>query len=102
MTEDSFHNYYEKLVLEYLVDVAERDATLTEDDLADVACVALNHLPPRYVRFDVDMSFYLSEQERAEIAQQTDDAVIDAIDFVKKNQQQTDPVDSGLSPTRSA
>lgn len=102
MTDDSFHNYYEKLVLEHLVDVAERDATLTEDDLADVACVALNHLPPRYVRFDVDMSFYLSEQERAEIAQKTDDAVIYAIDFVKKNQQQTDPVDSGLSPTRSA
>lgn len=102
MADDSFHNYYEKKVLEHLDEVAERDATLTEDDLADVACVALNHLPPRYVRFDVDMSFYLSAEERAEIAQKIDDALIYAIDFVKKNQQHTDQVDSGMSPTRSA
>ena len=32
--------------------------------LADVACVALNRLPARYVRHDVDMVFYLTEQER--------------------------------------
>jgi len=32
--------------------------------LADVACVALNRLPARYVRHDVDLVFYLTEHER--------------------------------------
>ena len=36
----------------------------TADMLADVACLALNRLPARYVRHDVDMMFYLTEQER--------------------------------------
>ena len=29
-----------------------------------VTCLALNRLPARYVRHDVDMMFYLTEQER--------------------------------------
>jgi hypothetical protein len=36
----------------------------TSDMLADVACVALNRLPARYVRHDVDLMFYLTEHER--------------------------------------
>ncbi len=89
MIDDSFHNYYEKVVLEYLIDVTQQDPTLTEDNLADVACVALNHLPPRYVRFDVDMSFYLSPEERQEIALETAEAVTYAIDVIRKNNGKT-------------
>ena len=37
-----------------------------DDLLADVACVALNRLPPRYIRHEVDFAFYLSERERTE------------------------------------
>jgi hypothetical protein len=85
MADDSFHNYYEGAVLEYLVDVARRDPALTEDNLADVACIALNHLPPRYVRFDVDMSFYLTTQEREEINLRTREAVGAAIETVKSD-----------------
>jgi hypothetical protein len=36
----------------------------SSDMLADVACVALNRLPARYVRHDVDFMFYLTESER--------------------------------------
>jgi|TARA_Y100000310_G_scaffold70159_1_gene65750 predicted 3-demethylubiquinone-9 3-methyltransferase (glyoxalase superfamily) len=85
MTDDSFHNYYERVVLEHLVDVARGDPTLTDDTLADVACIALNNLPPRYVRFDVDMSFFLSAQDREEITRKTEAAVSYAIDFVRRN-----------------
>lgn len=85
MTDDSFHNHYEKVVLEYLVQVAEQDLTLSEDNLADVACVALNYLPPRYVRFDVDMCFFLSQQDREEIDLKVEEAVSYAINIVKKN-----------------
>jgi hypothetical protein len=33
--------------------------------LADVACIALNSLRPRYVRHDIDMHFFTSNEERA-------------------------------------
>ena len=85
MEDNSFHNYYEGVVLEYLVDVTRRDPTLTKDNLADVACIALNHLPSRYVRFDVDMSFFLTPQEREDISLRTREAVNGAIDTVKND-----------------
>jgi Late competence development protein ComFB len=63
---DQVHNYYERLVFE---EVALRSQMpdfmdFTSDMLADVACLALNRLPARYVRHDVDMMFYLTESER--------------------------------------
>jgi hypothetical protein len=51
--------------------------------LADVACVALNRLPARYVRHDVDMMFYLTEQERQVIAVSMDEVLKFAFVFVK-------------------
>jgi len=45
--------------------------------LADVACVALNRLQPRYIRHEVDHAFYLSERERAE----QDRSVAESVDF---------------------
>ncbi len=59
---DSIHNYYERLVIEEIEDHYE-DKNLTDEQLADLACIALNHLPPRYIRHDIDMSFYLSPEE---------------------------------------
>ena len=66
---EQVHNYYERLVFE---EVARRSAEpvhqgFTADMLADVACLALNRLPVRYVRHDVDMMFYMTEQERRTI-----------------------------------
>ncbi len=51
--------------------------------LADVACVALNRLPPRYIRHEVDYVFYLSERERADNERQIADAVEYAFGFVQ-------------------
>ena len=76
----SIHNYYENQVVEeVLLAVA---AGTDEESVADIACVALNHLPPRYIRHDVDMRFYLSPEERAEIERKVKVAVKDAIRFV--------------------
>ena len=54
----------------------------TADMLADVACVALNRLPARYVRHDVDMMFYLTEHERHAIEQSMEEALTYAFNFV--------------------
>ena len=51
--------------------------------LADVACVALNRLPPRYIRHDVDYSFYLTERERAQNEAAINEAVAFAFEFVQ-------------------
>lgn len=54
-----------------------------EDLLADVACVALNRLPPRYIRHQVDYVFYLSESEREASNQALAEAVDYAFGFVQ-------------------
>lgn len=77
----SVHNYYEKLVFEQLVRASDR-ATQDGHFLADVACVALNRLPPRYVRHDVDMTFFLSATELDEIQNKVAEAVNYALEYV--------------------
>ena len=82
-TYGSVHNYYERLVFDQLLrasDRAARDAHF----LADVACVALNQLPPRYVRHDVDMTFFLSPVEHEAILDKVAQAVNEALDFVER------------------
>ncbi|HEY7883730.1 MAG TPA: late competence development ComFB family protein [Cellvibrionaceae bacterium] len=83
---DTVHNYYERRVIEATLDLSER-AVADRDFLADVACVALNHLPPRYIRHDVDMTFFMSPQEQAEMVDKINRAVTNAIDYVQSREQ---------------
>lgn len=78
---DSIHNYYEHLVVELLLNNHER-FKVTPSMIPDVACVALNNLPPRYIRHDVDMAFYLSPDEYQEMESKVENTVINAIKFV--------------------
>jgi len=66
MSMDSVHNYYERLVFN---EIKEKYGEKVEDDniLSDMACIALNQLPTRYIRFDIDMSFYMTSNEHAAI-----------------------------------
>lgn len=80
---DSIHNYYERMVLEEIQHVMT-DQPSTPELLADIACVALNNLPPRYIRHDVDMAFYLSPHERMEMEDKVSEAVKLAIVFVNQ------------------
>jgi hypothetical protein len=79
---EQVHNYYERLVLEDVVRLSEAHPGFAPDMLADVACVALNRLPARYVRHDVDMMFYLTEHERHAIEQSMAEALTFAFAFV--------------------
>lgn len=78
---DSIDNYYENLVFQA---IQERlgEQLQDADYIADVACVALNHLPPRYIRHHVDMAFYLSPNERQEMLDKVNQALDQAIDIV--------------------
>ncbi|MBO1927007.1 late competence development ComFB family protein [Thiomicrorhabdus sp. 6S2-11] len=68
MELDSVHNYYERLVFQ---EIKENYSGLLDDGLlADMACIALNRIPPRYIRYDIDMSFFLTTEERVTIEHQ--------------------------------
>ena len=79
---EQVHNYYERLVFEEVVRRAPAHPDFSSDMLADVACVALNRLPARYVRHDVDMMFYLTEQERQAMELSLEEVLQFAFGFV--------------------
>lgn len=82
----TIHNYYEPLVIEAILGASERSRE-DPDFLADTACVALNRLPPRYIRHSVDMSFFMSDQELEEIQDKVVLVVNDAIAYVLEREQ---------------
>ena len=58
------HNYYESRVFDEIHrKLAELRLSATEGEFDDIACIALNKLPPRYVRFDIDTTFYSTPEE---------------------------------------
>lgn len=79
--QENIDNYYEKMVADALA-IRLKDSALDIEDIADIACVALNHLPPRYFRHEIDMAFYLSPSEYQEMKAKVDKAVADAIAYV--------------------
>lgn len=84
--QDAIHNYYERLVLQEICNASARVQGGDRDFLADVACVALNRLPPRYIRHDVDMTFFMSPQELAELEEKITAAVNAAIAYVESRE----------------
>jgi hypothetical protein len=101
---DFLHNYYERLVVQEVFEQSERVRQGDRDFLADVACVALNRLPPRYIRHDVDMTFFMSPQDMLEIAQKVSQAVTDALNYVESRERGEEshlpPVEVSLISTR--
>lgn len=87
---DFIHNYYERLVLEEIFEQSTRVQEGDRDFLADVACVALNRMPPRYIRHDVDMTFFMSPQDIQEISNKVINAVTDAINYVESRERGED------------
>jgi len=69
---DTVHNHHEHLVYDAVSAIAPRFPNLQDPQLlADVACVALNRVPPRYIRHHVDLAFYLTAKEHAAAARLT-------------------------------
>ncbi len=92
MAFNNINNYFEKLVFDEIQNkLVKSGLDHDEDFLADVACVALNQLPARYVRHNVDMVFYMTAEEREQNQIIVEDAVIMAIDYVNKHRHHKRP-----------
>lgn len=75
------NNYYERLVLECIYDTLE-GKKMDNDYISDVACVALNQLPTKYVRNTVDTTFYMSPKELNELNYRIHGVVASALKYV--------------------
>ncbi|MEG3768044.1 late competence development ComFB family protein [Alteromonas sp. 14N.309.X.WAT.G.H12] len=82
--DDDIHNYYEQLVLERITTLG-LNKTKSQDFLADLCCLALNQVPPRYIRYEVDMAFYLPINERQQMEMNVEYAVDKALRFLEQN-----------------
>ena len=62
-------------------------------------------LPPRYIRHDVDMTFFMSPQDMVEIERKVSQAVTDALNYVESRERgespKLPPVDVSLISTRA-
>jgi len=81
----SIHNNHERAVFAAVREMAVHFPHLQDngDVLADIACVALNRLPPRYIRHDVDLAFFQTERERTESERAIAECVEFAFGFVQ-------------------
>ena len=78
------HNHHERAVFAAVRDASKRYPQIGDKGmLADVACVALNRLPPRYIRHDVDFAFFQTDRERTESERAIAEAVEFAFGFVQ-------------------
>jgi predicted nucleic acid-binding protein len=81
---DSIHNHHERAVFAAVNAAATRYPQLSDAELlSDIACVALNRLPPRYIRHEVDFAFYLTDRERGDNERAIAEAVHHAFEFVQ-------------------
>jgi len=86
MPFDSISNYYEQLVVDSITKNVVVPSDVEHDDfLQDIACVALNKLPARYIRHNVDMIFYTKNDERDGMLKKVDSTVKEAFDYVLKH-----------------
>lgn len=79
---ETVHNHYERKVMDE-INTNYWDSGLSETQLADMACIALNRIPPRYIRHDIDMSFYMTTAEYSEIESRVTSAVKEAYKKLK-------------------
>ena len=79
----SIRNHLERPVFEAVLAAHPRYPGVDASLLPDVACVALNRLPPRYIRHAVDLAFYQSEKERNDNERAVLDIVNYAFEFVQ-------------------
>jgi hypothetical protein len=75
-------NFAEQLVFARMQETLIAQGINDEDFLEDVACLALNQLPPRYIRFSVDLVVNLDQDERDQLEEDAADAVRKAVDIV--------------------
>jgi len=86
MNFDAIYNYHENLVFDAIShEVEKSNRTYSQNEIEDIACIALNALPSRYVRHAVDTVYFQSDDQRISMDRRILDAVKSAIDKVNNH-----------------
>ena len=80
----SVQNHYERAVFEQVLESRWNYPLISDASLPDVACLALNKLPVRYVRYPADLCFYMTNDDRAEMNRAVQQSVQDALQFMSE------------------
>ena len=80
---EGIHNHYESL-LHNEIRRRHLDQAYDEDALCDLTCTALNQLPAKYVRSEIDLLFYIEPDEREAMLVTTRKAVDYALQQLQK------------------
>jgi hypothetical protein len=85
MDFSSVYNTHEKTIFEAVASSAQRYPAIADDAslLADVACVALNRMPPHYIRHGADLAFFSTEKERQAVLRNVAESVDFAFGYVQ-------------------
>ncbi|MGY5510520.1 late competence development ComFB family protein [Vibrio antiquarius] len=82
------HNYMETLVGQVL-SLPQFVEQYDNEQLADIACLALIQLKPVYIRHDIDFLSSLPEQKLTQFKQSADIAVKNAAEMVKEDRRKS-------------
>ncbi len=82
----SIFNCNEQLVLDELARQT-KELTFTDEQLSDMACLALNKVPAKYIKHSVDRVFYMDEGECAELDKLVKSSVTEALEFVRDSEE---------------
>jgi competence protein ComFB len=83
---ETIKNFYESYVYEQISrNYGESELAEQPGALEDIACLALNQLPPRYVRHSIDTAFYLTIEEKQEMIRAVELAVDRAASYVRQH-----------------
>ncbi len=95
---DSVQNQPESIVFELVTGLAESTAAIRANPalLADIACIALNSLKPRYICRPEMLSKYMTDQEREGSRIEAQRAVQSAFEFVVLQLAAEDPAVVGF------
>jgi hypothetical protein len=83
---NTLENYYVRLVVQHITaEYGDSPMADVPGALEDVACLALNQLPPRYVRHSIDTAFYLSVEEQQDMIRAVKLSVERAMRYVQEH-----------------
>jgi Late competence development protein ComFB len=82
MPFENIKNYQEQLVFERIKALAANYASISDDQLDDVACIALNTLRPRYVRRLADLHRFMTDDQRRTYDIEAGTAALAAFEYV--------------------
>jgi competence protein ComFB len=79
----SMHNYYERLVFDYInQQLIDQYEDMDEEFFLDVACYSLSKLPARYIRHEIDMMFFLTPEEEEKMDLMVSETIQSAAQFI--------------------